>query len=481
MAAKAEQHSYRDEQCDVAAVAPELRYPQALAPFLRQAPLTVLVRSCLEWMVERADLETLFEETAHAQYTRQLTLDFLVDLMLDVVCGIAPSAHAALKSRREQMGISRQAFYSKLQRMELPVSAAIVARFAELAGPIMEQCHFAGVEPIPGYAARVLDGTIPGGRTDHRIGVLHPLVAGGLTGKVLAVYAVAQHLVQQVVLDEDAYVQERALVNQVQVRAGEVWLGDRNFCVRTFLFRLHEAGAAFVMRWHAQCPYEEIAPLAPAQDSTQGALEQPVHLTHPDTGAVMAARRIVLPLDTPTRHGDRELILMTDLPQSVSADVIGEGYRQRWQIETHFQKLTSILHCEPDGLNHPRAALFAFAMAVVAGNALAVVQAALQVVHGEDAVREMSYYAFVLHISQIWAGMAIAVPDKQWTFVRNASLQTLALWLLAVARQVPMKNFRRSVRGQKKKPPKKQSSKNQTHVSNKRLIELRLHSPIHSH
>jgi hypothetical protein len=50
-------------------------------------------------------------------------------------------------------------------------------------------------------------------------------------------------------------------------------------------------------------------------------------------------------------------------------------------------------------LNYPRAALFAFAMAGCAGNALAVVQQALQQVHREEAVTELSYYAVVLDIS----------------------------------------------------------------------------------
>ena len=79
---------------------PSLTYPPALAPFVRRAPVPVLVRSCLEWMVEHADLDALFAHTAQEQYTRELTLDCLVDLMLDVACGLHPSAHAALRARR---------------------------------------------------------------------------------------------------------------------------------------------------------------------------------------------------------------------------------------------------------------------------------------------------------------------------------------------------------------------------------------------
>lgn len=456
---------------------PALACPHALTPFLRRAPVPVLVRSCLEWMLAHADLNALFDDTAQDQYTRSLTLDFLVNLLLDVACGIEPSAHAALKARRDQIDISRQAFYAKLARMELPVSEAVAARFADLAETGMAHCGFVGREPLPGFAARVLDGTVLGGRTEHRIAPLRGLRAAGLTGHALAVYAPARRTVRQLVLDEDAYTQERAMLPRVHVQAGQAWIADRNFCVLSFLFRLQRQGAAFVFRWHAQnCPFAQLAPLASAPASTQGALEQPVRLTDPDTGECMTVRRIVLPLERRTRCGDAELILVTNLPPTIGADVICDAYRDRWQIETYFQRLTQQLHCEPPALDMPRAALFAFAMATVAGNALALVLAALQAAHGEEAVRELSYYFFVLEISQIWLGMEVAVPPQEWSFIRAATAETLADWLLVLARHADMDYFRRSRRGPKK-PPTRKPSDGRTHVSNKRMIEEELQRP----
>ena len=457
---------------------PALACPHALAPFLRRAPVPVLVRACLEWMTAHAELNALFDDTAQDQYTRSLTLDFLADLLLDVACGTQPSAHAALKARREQIDISRQAFYAKLARMELPVSEAVAARFADLAETVMAHCGFTGSEPIPGFAARVLDGTVLGGRTEHRIAPLRGVRAAGLTGHALAVYAPARRTVRQLVLDEDAYTQERAMLPRVQVQAGEVWIADRNFCVLSFLFRLQRQGAVFTIRWHAQnCPFEELTPPASAPGSTQGALEQPVRLTDPDAGQIMTVRRIVLPLERHSRSGDTELILVTNLPQTIGADVICDAYRDRWKIETHFQRLTQQLHCEPPALDMPRAALFAFAMSNVAGNALALVLAVLQAAHGEEAVRELSYYFFVLEISQIWLGMEVAVPPEEWSFVRAATAETLADWLLALARHADMAYFRRSKRGPKKPPTKKKAADRRTHVSNKRMIDEALHRP----
>ena len=65
---------------------------------------------------------------------------------------------------------------------------------------------------------------------------------------------------------------------------------------------------------------------------------------------------------------------------------------ERWTIEKHFQFLTQSLHCEVSGLGQPRAALFAFAMALVAGNALAVVRGSLRSAHGAEAEAEVSGY-----------------------------------------------------------------------------------------
>lgn len=449
-----------------------LPHPRELAPFILGAPLPVLVRSCLEWLTDGELLKQLFDATAEEQYTRAITLDCMVTLMLDVACGIAPSAGAALKNYQEQMDVSRQAFYSKLNRMEPKVSAAIVAHVAELAESVIVRLGPAPAESIAGYAERIVDGMYMGGRCEHRIAPLRKTHSAGLSGMALAVFAPATGLVHQVVLQEDAYTQERGILGQLHIGSGQVWLGDRNFCIRSFLFRIHRARSTFLIRWHASsCPYQQITALHPARGSRQGAMEHAVWLQDPQSKEWLQARRIVLPLPQPTRDGDLELVLLTDLPDSVSADELCDRYRGRWQIETHFQRLTQQLHCEPPALNHPRAALFAFAMSVAAANALAMVCNALQAQQGRDAVQELSYYEFVLCVAQTWIGMAIAVPDAQWDFIRRFTPGQLAQWLNEIAALVPMARFRRSRRAPKRPQPKRASGKNNKHISNKRALE----------
>ena len=68
--------------------------------------------------------------------------------------------------------------------------------------------------------------------------------------------------------------------------------------------------------------------------------------------------------------------------------VIAELYRKRWTIETAFAELEETLNGEVNTLGYPKAALFAFCVALVAYNVLSTLKAALRAVHGEEVVAE---------------------------------------------------------------------------------------------
>ena len=80
-------------------------------------------------------------------------------------------------------------------------------------------------EPIEGYAARILDGNVLTG-TEHRIVPLRTTWSAGLPGMSLAVYEPASGLILDLILEEDAHCQERALVDRVDVRPGQLWIMD---------------------------------------------------------------------------------------------------------------------------------------------------------------------------------------------------------------------------------------------------------------
>ena len=72
------------------------------------------------------------------------------------------------------------------------------------------------------------------------------------------------------------------------------------------------------------------------------------------------------------------------VPQrAATAARVLELYRKGWTIETVFQEITAPRQCEIQTLGYPKAALFAFCLALVAYNAVALLKAALRAMHGE--------------------------------------------------------------------------------------------------
>jgi len=60
-----------------------------------------------------------------------------------------------------------------------------------------------------------------------------------------------------------------------------------------------------------------------------------------DDGQLLRVRRVVAQLEQPTRDGDWEISLSSNLPSEVaSALLIAQLYRKRWTLETLFQVLT---------------------------------------------------------------------------------------------------------------------------------------------
>ena len=53
-------------------------------------PLGVMVRGTMQWLLDKQMLETLFQQHAPDQYTRELTMDALVNLFIQVSTGRAP-------------------------------------------------------------------------------------------------------------------------------------------------------------------------------------------------------------------------------------------------------------------------------------------------------------------------------------------------------------------------------------------------------
>jgi Transposase DDE domain len=447
--------------------------PEELKRFVEGAPATVMTRIAIDRMIEGTSIDLILDEVSEGQYTREFLLGHFVHVMCDVTCGFRESVRQAFLKRQLDEVASISAFYRKLARMEPAVPAAIVRETAARARELIAAADGVVPEPVSGYAARILDGNILTG-TEHRIAELRSTRSATLPGMSLAIYEPASGLVLDVILEENAHTQERALLDQVVIEPGQLWIMDRNFCVRRFVFRISRAGAFFLVRWHASAmPFEPIGTLrSVGRCNTGEILEQDIWVDDPDCeGRRFRLRRIVLRLDQPTREGETEIILITNLPDTVSADLCCDAYRGRWQIEGHFQRLTDLLHCEIPTLGYPRASLFAFAMSVIAGNALAIVKGSLRAVHGDEMVNEISNHALVKDSAEVYPGMMIAAPPSVWSFLGRCSLEQVAGLLTALAANVPVERMLRSKRGPKKQATKKSSGSRMHHLATKKLLD----------
>ncbi len=445
--------------------------PAILDPFVEGAPAAVMTRIALDWIVNGTPLDRILQEVADSQFERELTLRHLVDVMLDVACGFRPTPRAAYVRRDLERVASPSAFYRKLGRMELAVTEEVVRCTAARARQLVRAGGGLLPEPIPGYPARIIDGNVLSG-TEHRIEPLRTTWSAGLPGMSLAIYEPATGLITELILEEDAHTQERALFDRIPIEPGRTYIADRNFCVRSLFARIAAAGAFFLVRWHrSSLPFRATSRLHRRGRCRCGAItEQTIEVVDAD-GVVHPLRRIILELDEPTRDGETEIVLITNLPAEVAAATCCAAYADRWEIEGHYQAMTDLLHCEIPSLGRPRAALFAFAMSAVAGNALAVLKANLREAHGEEIAREVSAFALVDEAAEDYPGMMKAVPPAAWPRAAMHGAEEVAAVLTEVAAKVPVHRMFRVRRGPKKPRPRRSRGDRIHHVSNKKLLD----------
>jgi hypothetical protein len=452
---------------------------KAFAAFIKDSPISVMVRGTVERIFDPTILDRIFQDHAVLGYIKELSFSACVQIMSDVVFKESPSVGAYCQSHRKEIPVTRQAVYDKLKRLESQVPAALV-RYS--ASELLFCLKRMGAQPpplLPHYRVRVLDGNHLAG-TEHRIFELRRFRAGAMPGQALVFYDPQFSLMTDIIPCEDAYAQERSLLLQALecIARRDCILADRNFCTTGFLFGIHRRQAFFVIRQHASTLSWELRGkrrFAGKDRRGRDIYEQAVCLTDPETGETLNARRITIILEKPTRDGETELHILTNLsPKAADALCIAELYADRWTIETAFQEVTDDLRCEIDTLGYPKAALFGFCIACVAYNAMSVVKGAIRAAKGKKYVEEdLSMYYLTLEVAQITGGMMIAVPAENWNVFRTMSCDKFASTLVDLAHRLdPIKYFKHK-RGPKTKQPKKISGKRIHHVSTARILAMR--------
>src|SRR6185503_15848885 len=444
-----------------------------LERFAKRAPISVMVRGALEYALAPDALNELFRDTAEQQREKTLLFSSVVDLMSLVVARVQPSINAAYQAVSDTLPVSITSIYNKINGTEPPVAAALVKHSATRLRPVIDAMA-PGLEPwLPGYRVRVLDGNHLTS-TERRLDVLRECSAGPLPGQALVVLEPDVMLATHMLPCEDAHAQERSMIPDVLalVEAGDCWVADRNFCTFALLNGVAMRQAFFAIRHHAKLRIISSGTLRRRGRTETGEVFEQKVILEGEEGTRLEARRILVRLTTPTRDGDTELAVLTNVPASdASAVAIAKLYRKRWTLETMFFELTQMLDGELNTMGYPRAALLGFGIALVSYNLLSTTRSALRAAFGAEKVdEEVSSYYIANEARVMCEGLDVATDPKDWTSFQVMSAEGVAEELVKLARNVRLSAFKRHKRGPKKPVPKRTKHTDTPHVSTARLL-----------
>jgi hypothetical protein len=434
-----------------------------------------MAQGAIEYALSESELNRLFEDNAHDQYTRQLLFSTLFDLMSVVVTGSYGSVCSAYKRLDQSIPVSLTSVYNKLQGIEPDVCRELVRYTAGRLLPVQSLVHGRLAPWLPGYRVRILDGNHLAA-TQHRLKETRHEAAAPLPGLALVLYEPEADLVTDVLLEEDGHAQERSLLDCVVERldANDLLLADRNLCVRKFLLGIIAKGGFFAIREHAQVQWESAGKLRRLGRTEGGRLREQRVSIKDDQGELLYLRRVVVDLDEPTPDGDTFVAVLCNLPEDAAdARAVAKLYRRRWTIEHAFFDLAVALECEINTLCYPRAALFGFCVGLVVYNLMGVVKGALRGVHGEAEAERMSAYYVADEMGGVYRGMMIAIPEAQWRVFAQMSNEDFASVLRQLAHNINLQRFRKHTRGPKKPREKRHYDQAHPHVSAARILRQR--------
>jgi hypothetical protein len=450
--------------------------------FVRRRPIAVMFRALLDNVFSAEKIDAIFRASRRSQRdSKELLFSSVVRLLALAVCRVKSSVHAGYRDEQEKFQVSVNSVYAKLDKAEPQVAQALVREPAAELESIIRQLKTTRPALLPGYRLKILDGK-HFSATDHRIAETQGSNSAPLPGQAIAVLDPELMLVTDVFPCEDGHAQERSILPEVleTVEAGQLWMGDRNFCTTGFVFGIANRNAYFLIRQHKQNLYW--APVGRrrriGRSETGVVYEQTVRLTDSDADDAdeLIVRRVTIVLDTPTRDGDTEIHLLTNVPsEDADAIQIATFYLDRWTIENVFQEISTALNGEINTLAYPSAAILGFCIALIAFNILSTVKAALRVEHGEDASpKNISGYHLADEIASAYDGMMVALPERYWAEdFGNLTPAQMARTLIRLSKNVDVRRYRKSKSRPGKRSTNRSSGKDRPHVSTARLLAQR--------
>jgi len=178
--------------------------------------------------------------------------------MLQVVCRVRSNVHLAYLN--SDITTSRVSLYNKLQSLEINTSRELVIHVAQESEALIREINGTNPAIVPGYRVKFLDGNCIEA-TEHRLHVQRETKAGALPGKSLVVFDPELGIAIDVIPCEDGHAQERSLYSYILkiIEPNDLWVADRNFCVRSFLLGIARQEGFFNIREHNNMPWTPLS------------------------------------------------------------------------------------------------------------------------------------------------------------------------------------------------------------------------------
>lgn len=444
-----------------------------LQRFMESRPLCVMAR-CIMGYVLSSKVDEVFQQCRQRQYDRELKFSVLAASIGDVALGFCDNFHQAYETHHKDLQVSSPAFYGKINRIEIPVAEGIVDFAAQKSRELLDEIGAGNWCVLKGYKCSTLDGNHLQ-KTEKRIGELRGLCAAALPGTVVAKFNLHNQLFERAYLLADAHAQESSVLDRVvaDLEPRELLIADRHFCIVKFMLQVAERGCCFLIRQHGRLKGSLLGTRKRIGRVAAGMVyEQAMQIT--DGEQTLTIRRITLELDQPTRDGDLQIHILSNVPsEDATACELADLYHQRWEIENAFHVLTMTLTCEVKSVGNPQAALFLFCMALLAYNCRQVLLAVLWKVYDQPDVEALSHHKVAKAITKPMDGLLAAIPEPDWNNLVPRTTKDCVAFLFKVAKHVNIRAYRKSVRGPKKPPPVRKRCKAGSHVSTHRLLKNR--------
>jgi hypothetical protein len=441
--------------------------------FVDKHPLAVMTRAIIG-AVMCDELDQVFQQNRSRQYEDAIKFSTVAMSVAEIALGTVENRNQAHRKYQAEIRASTTAYYNKLNRTEPAVCEGVVRYAAERAGELLEGLDFQPWEVLRGYRCVSLDGNHLQ-KTEKRLKETRGLCAAPLPGTVVARFDHQRGLFDRAYLLEDAHAQESTVLDRAveDLRERDLVIADRHFCIVPFLARIAGRDACFLIRQHGRLKGSLQGERRDLGRIASGAVyEQKLEVSHSE--GTLVVRRITVELDEPTRDGDREIHLLSNVPVGdAKAPRLAEIYRLRWEIENAFYLLTTTMTCEMKSICHPRCGLLLFCMAMLAYNCRQVLLAALYAEHEAEDVEQMSQYQVALDVVSPMEGMLTAIDEREWIALTPQDASGLASFLRHTSGHVNVRAYRKSVRGSKRPPPTRERCRAGTHVSTHRLLEER--------